>query len=108
MRAAGSRRSGTIDSAVMLNAQLALGKPLLDMLRLTKSLGRKVAEDPETFVWTDSGGASVRVLLKDGRVASWQLERPDDQRAPAHDGRCMRCRRCERRAIAGARRRPQP
>lgn len=76
MRQAGKAPVGHIDSAVMLNAKLAADKPLLDVLRLTKSLGRKVAEDPETFVWTDPGGASVRVLLKDGRVGSWQLERP--------------------------------
>jgi hypothetical protein len=76
MREAGKAPVGHVDSAVMLNAKLGAGKPLLDVLRLTKSLGRKVAEDPETFVWTDPGGTSVRVLLKDGRVASWQLERP--------------------------------
>jgi hypothetical protein len=76
MREAGRAPLGHIDSAVMLNAKLAAGKPLLDVLRLTKSLGRKVADEPETFVWTDPGGASVRVLLDNGRVASWQLERP--------------------------------
>jgi Flp pilus assembly protein TadB len=76
MRAAGKAPVGHVDSAVMLNAKLTAGKPLLDVLRLTKSLGRKVAEEPETFVWADPGGASVRVLLDNGRVTSWQLERP--------------------------------
>ena len=46
MREPANRRSGTVDSAVMLNAKLAAGTPLLDVLRLTKSLGRKVADDP--------------------------------------------------------------
>ncbi len=76
MRDAGRAPIGHIDSAVMLNAKLAAGTPLLDVLRLTKSLGRKVGETPETYLWTDPGGASVRVLLDDGRVSSWQLERP--------------------------------
>lgn len=83
MRQAGEAPIGRIDSAVMLNAKLREGMPLIDVLRFTKSLGCRIdavdssneAAD-EGFFWSDAGGASVRVLLRNGRIARWQLERP--------------------------------
>jgi len=87
MRQAGASPLGHIDSAVMLNAKLREGMLLLDVLRLTKSLGRKIdvagpaSAAEESFVWSDAGGASVRVLLRQGRVARWQLERPAESSA---------------------------
>ena len=81
MRMAAGRPVGSIDNAVMLNARLRPGLKLLEILPLTRSLGRKVADDPETFVWTDGGGDQVRVELRDGRCVSFTLER-----APAPSG----------------------
>ena len=41
-------------------------------------LGEKLAEDPETFRWTDASGAAVTVELVKGRCVRWSLARPDD------------------------------
>lgn len=75
MRQAAGRPIGVIDSAVMLHARLRPGLRLLDILPLTRSLGKKVADDPETFVWTDPGGDRVRVELRAGRCTAIALER---------------------------------
>jgi uncharacterized protein (DUF58 family) len=75
MRQAAGRPIGAIDNAVMLHAKLRPGLRLLDILPLTRSLGQKVADDPETFVWTDPGGDRVRVELRQGRATAFRLER---------------------------------
>jgi hypothetical protein len=49
---------GHVDSAVMLQARLKKGLRLMDIILLTRSLGEKLADDPETFRWTDAGGAA--------------------------------------------------
>jgi Flp pilus assembly protein TadB len=83
MRVAGQAPVGRIESAVMLHAKLHAGMPMLDVLRLTRSLGRKLADEPETFVWTDAGGVQVRVGFERGRCRQWVLLRPDDPPPPA-------------------------
>ncbi len=75
MRLAASRPLGSIDNAVMLHAKLQLGMKLLQILPLTRSLGQQVADDPETFVWTDGGGDRVRVELRGGHCSAFALER---------------------------------
>lgn len=75
MQRAGRRPVGEIGNAVMLHARLKPGMKLLEILPLTGSLGRKVADDPETFVWTDAGGDRVRVELRGGRCSHFTLER---------------------------------
>lgn len=77
MRIAGQAPVGRVPSAVMLNARMYQGMRLLDIIQLTRSLGEKVAEDPETFVWYDDSGASVQVQLEDGRCTRWTLTRRD-------------------------------
>lgn len=75
MRDAGSRPVGSIANAVMLNAKLRTGMRLLDILPHTRSLGTKLADDPETFAWTDGGGDRVVVELTGGRCTAFRLER---------------------------------
>ena len=82
MRNAAGRPIGSIDSAVMLHTKLRPGLRLLDILPLTRSLGQKVADDPETFVWTDGGGDRVRVELRNGRCTAFALERASDPPPP--------------------------
>ena len=81
MRAAAQAPVGRVDSAVMLHAKLREGMRLLEILPLTRSLGRKVAEDPETFEWSDVSGATVRVELVGGRCRQWTLTRPAGETA---------------------------
>ena len=75
MRTAGGAPMGTVPSAVMLNARLHMGMRLMNILMLTRSLGEKVADQPETWRWHDGAGDSVQVELKGGRCVRWALAR---------------------------------
>jgi hypothetical protein len=75
LRQAGERPVGDIANAVMLNAKLRPGLRMQEILPLTRSLGVKVADAPETYLWTDGGGDRVRVELRRGRCAAHRLER---------------------------------
>ena len=75
LRRAAQRPIGSIDNAVMLQAKLQLGMQLLQVLPLTRSLGEKVADEPETWLWRDAGGDAVRVEMRAGRVSAVFLER---------------------------------
>lgn len=72
---------GQVPSAVMLNARLSKGWPMLKVLPLTRSLGRRVSPpeqaDPEVWAWADEGGAQVAVTFVKGRVTRWVLTRPE-------------------------------
>jgi len=79
MRQASGAPIGHVDSAVMLNAKLREGMRLMEIIPLTRSLGQAVEADPaapETYTWTDTSGACVRVQLVGGRLRQWSLERP--------------------------------
>jgi hypothetical protein len=82
MRTAADRPVGHVDNAVMLHTKLGTGMRLLDVLKITRSLGQRVADDPETFLWRDAGGDAVRVELRDGKLVAWALERADGGTAP--------------------------
>ena len=75
LRAAGQAPVGHVASAAMLNVKLHAGMRLPQILKLTKSLGQKIAGEPETFEWTDPGGDAVRVELRHGRLAAWTMVR---------------------------------
>jgi hypothetical protein len=72
---------GHVPSAVMLNAKLAKGWPMLKVLPITRSLGRRMSPadqpDPEVWAWADDGGAQVTVTFVKGRVTQWVLTRPE-------------------------------
>ena len=79
LRIAGSNPVGFVANAVMLNARLKPGMRLPEVLVLTRALGKKLAEDTaaatETWAWTDAGGDTVQLLLRHGRLVSWELQR---------------------------------
>jgi hypothetical protein len=83
MKTAGQAPMGHVESAVMLHSKLRPGLRLIEILPLTRSLGDQVADDPETFVWRDNSGASVRVELRNGRCVKWALERSEPGQPPA-------------------------
>lgn len=76
MRRAAAAPLGHTDSAVMLNARLRAGMALWQVIALTRSLGRPIDGRDDRFAWTDAGGAEVRLELRRGRLAQWQLVRP--------------------------------
>ena len=77
MRLAAGRPLGQVDNAVMLHARLHAGMHLTQILAITRSLGRKVADAPETFVWQDAAGDAVRVELRGGQISACALQRGD-------------------------------
>ena len=79
MRTAGSAPVGSVASAVMLNAKLKPGQRLMDVIVLTRSLGEKLSDAPETYRWTDGSGVSVTVELAKGLCVRWTLARPVDE-----------------------------
>jgi hypothetical protein len=81
MRNAASAPVGRVDSAVMLHAKLRRRMTLVQIVALTRSLGRKVAPDPETWAWSDAGGATVTLVFASGKLERWALSRaePDAQ-----------------------------
>jgi hypothetical protein len=76
LRNAGSTPVGHIDSAVMLNAKLHAGMPMIKVVALTKSLGRRVSQTPERWAWADAGGAEVVLDFERGLCKRWVLTRP--------------------------------
>lgn len=83
LREASGRPVGEVTNAVMLHARLKRGQRLVDVLRLTRSLGRPLhdtgmrdgASVHEVFAWQDAGGDAVQVELHNGRVVHWRLLR---------------------------------
>ena len=76
MRLAAQAPIGHVPSAVMLNSKLHAGMPMMSVVKLTRSLGRKLRDDPETFAWCDESGAEVELEFVGGRCRSWRLTRP--------------------------------
>ena len=76
MRNAAGAPIGHIDSAVMLNARLSAGLPMLRVVTLTRSLGRRMADQPETWAWADASGSEVTIVFVKGRCKRWALTRP--------------------------------
>ncbi|MCE2656905.1 MAG: hypothetical protein LW854_01470 [Rubrivivax sp.] len=84
LRQAGQAPVGHVDNAVMLHSKLHPGMKLLEILPMTRSLGQKLADDPETFAWTDAGGDRVVLELVGGRLRSAALERAADCPSPGN------------------------
>ncbi|MEZ5606424.1 MAG: glycerate kinase [Burkholderiaceae bacterium] len=89
MKRAANRPVGYVGSAVMLNAKLQAGQPLLHVLALTGALGQRLTEsgaDPEVYRWSDPGGSQVTAEFKGGKLTHWQLERPAPEAAAEPPG----------------------
>ncbi len=86
LKQAADRPVGYVASAVMLNAKLQAGMPLLKVIALTRALGELRSEpdaQPEVFRWSDAGGSQVTCTFANGRLAAWDLVRPAEGEAPA-------------------------
>jgi hypothetical protein len=86
MRTAGGAPVGVVASAVMLQAKLQKGHRLMDVILLTRSLGHKLSDEPETYRWQDPSDAAVTVVLQGGRVTEWTFTRPAEPAAGAAAG----------------------
>ena len=87
LKMASQRPVGHVASAVMLNAKLKNGMPLMHVIAMTRSLGTLQTpkdEQPEVFLWTDSGESSVSCTFVGGKLQKWTLTRPASE-APQPD-----------------------
>jgi len=75
LRSAAQSPLGHVENAVMFNAKLCTGMRLPQVIALTRSLGRKVSDEPEVFGWRDGGGDEVELTFVNGRCTRWQLRR---------------------------------
>ena len=76
LRLAAEAPVGQVPSAVMLHARLHPGMRLADIITITRSLGRKVGDDPETFAWSDASGAEVQIEFARGRSRDLAAQTP--------------------------------
>jgi hypothetical protein len=76
MKNAASAPKGEVDSTVMLNAKLQAGMTLMQVIALTRSLGERVSDTPETWAWRDAGDSRVTLVFEGGKLKQWELTRP--------------------------------
>lgn len=76
MKNAGHAPIGHVASAVMLNAKLKPGMTMLQVVGLTRSLGRRLDDAGDRWQWQDEAGSRVTLQFARGRLASHELERP--------------------------------
>ena len=76
MRLAAKAPVGHVPSAVMLHSKLHAGMPMMEVVKLTRSLGRKLRDEPETYAWRDEAEAEVEIEFEGGHCVGWRLTRP--------------------------------
>jgi hypothetical protein len=81
MKNAGAAPIGHIDSAVMFNAKLKPGMTMLQVVTLTKSLGRQLDDRGDTWAWVDGGDSRVTLYFRGGKLQRYELDRPADAEA---------------------------
>ncbi len=80
LKRAANQPVGSVGSAVMLNAQLRRGVPLLHVVALAHALGERLSlpdAQPEVYRWTDALQSHVTCTLLHGRLQKWELLRPE-------------------------------
>ncbi len=81
LKRAADRPIGYVDSAVMFNVKLRVGRTLLHVVALTRALGElRSPKDtqPELYRWTDASGSWVDAQFQDGKLREWTLVRPQE------------------------------
>jgi hypothetical protein len=78
MKNAANAPVGSVPSAVMFNAKLKPGMTMIQIVSMTKSLGRKLSDAPEAWQWADAAGDTVDVSFEHGRCSRWNLTRAAD------------------------------
>ncbi len=82
MKNAASAPVGHVNSAVTLHSKLQAHMTMMQVVALTRSLGRKVSAQPETWAWGDAGGAAVTLIFAGGKLDRWALSREPADAAP--------------------------
>lgn len=81
MKMAGNSPVGHAESAVMLHAKLQRGMTLMQVVTLTKSIGRRLPDHPDAWSWADDSGAQVNVMFVRDKCSEWTLTRTGEGEA---------------------------
>jgi hypothetical protein len=82
MKNAGSAPVGHIDSAVMFQSRLIPGLTMLQIVTMTRSLGRRVGSEGDVWAWQDPGNVEVVLTFEKGKLARHALVRPPESGTP--------------------------
>lgn len=75
MKKAAEAPVGHVANAVMFQARLRPGLGMLQVVGMTKSLGRRQGDSADAWRWADDGGDQVELVFEAGRCTHWQLLR---------------------------------
>ncbi len=78
LRIAGQNPVGMVPSAVMFASRLQPGMKLPQLLLHSRSLGQRLADEPETWAWADESGDRVIAEFGAGRLMRHRLERASE------------------------------
>lgn len=81
LRNVADRPKGMVDSVVTLQSKLAYGMHMADVLAISSSLGQRVNERGNDWLWRDSYGNQIVVTFRRGSVERWNATRTDGQYA---------------------------
>lgn len=81
LRNVADRPKGMVDSVVTLQSKLAHGMHMGDVLAISNSLGQRVNERGNDWLWRDSYGNQIVVTFRRGSVERWSATRTDGQYA---------------------------
>ena len=84
LRNVADRPKGMVDSVVTLQSKLAYGMNMAEVLAISSSLGQRMNERGNDWLWRDSYGNQIVVTFRRGSVERWSATRTDAQStAPA-------------------------
>ena len=87
MRYAAQAPVGHVANARALSLSLRPGMRLVQVIRLTGSLGEGLSDQPEVWCWRDATGASVSVTFVGNRATTWHVaDGEPESKNPAEAG----------------------
>ena len=77
LRNVADRPKGMVDSVVTLQSKLAHGMSMGDVLAISRSLGQRMNERGNEWLWRDSYGNQIVVTFRRGAVERWSATRTE-------------------------------
>jgi hypothetical protein len=75
LRNVADRPKGMVDSVVTLQSKLSHGMTMAEVLDISKSLGQRMNERGNDWLWRDSYGNQIVVSFRRGNVERWSATR---------------------------------
>lgn len=77
LRNVADRPKGMVDSVVTLQSKLGHGMTMAEVLEISRSLGQRVNERGNEWLWRDSYGNQIVVTFRRGTVERWSATRTE-------------------------------